>query len=271
MNKKRQLDIEKLADKARCDSNITDYGFQNIFEAANKIGYRVIRYPIGSDSFLGFALIKDAERIIFTNSSLILSREIFTIAHEIGHQKLHLSEQGITLIKDDDLSDRDEREVEANYFAACLLMPREKVVNFIRYELDDKSITNLSGLDIARIQTAFNVSYEMVLIRLSALGMLDDDAMDKLKLEKLENSATRLLSAINGNIDLCKPMEVKKVPAEYLEWVISNYNEKLIPMKSLEEALQYLDLKTEDITGLSEDSAEAEDNDSVDDLLRGMD
>lgn len=113
MNKKRQLLIEKIADEVRDECNITGYGFKNIFEAARKMSYRVIRYPIGSNAFLGFALIKDTERIIFSNSSLILSREIFSIAHEIGHQKLHLSEQGLTVIKDDDFNDRDEFECEA--------------------------------------------------------------------------------------------------------------------------------------------------------------
>ena len=117
MNKDRQLAIEKVTENVRDECNVTDYGFQNIFEAAEKIGYRIIRYPSGNDSFLGFALIKDTERIIFSNSSLILSREIFSVAHEIGHQKLHLSEQGRMLIRDDDFSDRDESEIEANYFS----------------------------------------------------------------------------------------------------------------------------------------------------------
>lgn len=267
MNKNRQLVIEKIAESVRDECSITDYGFQNIFEAAEKIGYRIIRYPIGYDAFLGFALIKDTERIIFSNSSLILSREIFSVAHEIGHQKLHLSEQGRTLIRDDDFTDRDELEIEANYFAACLLMPKEKVEKFIRLELNDKNINIWSGLDIARIQTAFNVSYDMVLIRLKELGILDDILMEKLKLEKMEKTASKLLDAINGNAGLCKPTEAKQVPAEFLEWVISNYNEKLIPMKSLELALNYVDLKAEDLDNLSE---EPEEDKSFDDLLRGM-
>ena len=237
MNKKKQRAIEKIAESVRDECNVTDYGLQNIFEAAEKIGYRVIRYPIGNDSFLGFALIKDTERIVFSNSSLILSREIFSVAHEIGHQKLHLSEMGRTIIRDDDFTDRDESEVEANYFAACLLMPVEKVEKFIRLELNEKEIAKWNGLDIARIQTAFNVSYDMALFRLKALGVLSEQLFEKLKLEKMEITTTKLLKAINGNVDLCKPTEAKKVPAEYLEWAISNYNEKLIPKKSLENAL----------------------------------
>lgn len=268
MNKKKQRAIEKIAESVRDECNVTDYGLQNIFEAAEKIGYRVIRYPIGNDSFLGFALIKDTERIVFSNSSLILSREIFSVAHEIGHQKLHLSEMGRTIIRDDDFTDRDESEVEANYFAACLLMPVEKVEKFIRLELNEKEIAKWNGLDIARIQTAFNVSYDMALFRLKALGVLSEQLFEKLKLEKMEITTTKLLKAINGNVDLCKPTEAKKVPAEYLEWAISNYNEKLIPKKSLENALSYVDLDAEDFENPAGDVA---DEDDLDDLLKEMD
>ena len=268
MNKKKQRAIEKIAESVRDECNVTDYGLQNIFEAAEKIGYRVIRYPIGNDSFLGFALIKDTERIVFSNSSLILSREIFSVAHEIGHQKLHLSEMGRTIIRDDDFTDRDESEVEANYFAACLLMPVEKVEKFIRLELNEKEIAKWNGLDIARIQTAFNVSYDMALFRLKALGVLSEQLFEKLKLEKMEITTTKLLKAINGNVDLCKPTEAKKVPAEYLEWAISNYNDKLIPKKSLENALSYVDLDAEDFENPAGDVA---DEDDLDDLLKEMD
>lgn len=268
MNKYKQLDIEKNAENVRDECNITDYGFKDIFEASEKLGYRTIRYPIGDEAFLGFALIKDSERINFSNSSLILSREIFSIAHEIGHQRLHLSEEGRTLIKDDDFNDRDELEVEANNFAACLLMPIEKVEKFIRLELRGKSIENWNGLDIARIQTAFNASYDMVLIRLKVLGILNESIIEKLRQEKIEQSATKLLNVIGGNTDLCKATELKKVPAEFLEWVISNYKEKLIPKKSLETALKYVDLSAEDF---DLDDNKQDEVESLDDLVRGMD
>ncbi|MEA4846516.1 MAG: ImmA/IrrE family metallo-endopeptidase [Clostridiaceae bacterium] len=268
MNKSRQLIIEKNTENVRVECNVTDYGFKDIFEASEKLGYRTIRYPVGAEAFLGFALIKDSERIVFSNSSLILSREIFSVAHEIGHQRLHLSEQGRTLIKDDDFNDRDELEVEANYFAACLLMPMDKVEKFIRLELKDKNIENWNGLDIARIQSVFNVSYDMVLIRLKALKILGDAIIEKLKMEKIEQTASKLLNVIGGNTELCKTTEVKKIPAEFLEWVISNYNEKLIPRKSLEAALRYVDLNADDVNINDHQQHEEE---SFDDLLRGMD
>ncbi len=247
MNKSRQIEIERNAENVRDECNVTDYGFKDIFEASEKLGYRTIRYPITAEAFLGFAMIKDSERIIFSNSSIILSREIFSVAHEIGHQRLHLSEKGRMLIKDDDFFDRDESEIEANYFAACLLMPREKIEKFVRLELKDKDVTNWDGLEIAKIQTVFNVSYDMALIRLRSLNILNDAIIKKLKIDKIEQTASKLLNVIGGNTDLCKATEVKKVPAEFLEWVITNYNEKLIPKTSLVTALSYLDLSLEDI------------------------
>ena len=79
----------------------------------------------------------------------------------------------------------------------------------------------------------------------------------------------RLLNAINGNVDLCKAMEVKVIPEEYLEWVISNYNEKLIPIQSLETALNYVDLTADDVKNLIED--EFDDEESLEDLIGRMD
>jgi Zn-dependent peptidase ImmA (M78 family) len=267
MNRKRQLDIERLAESVRDECKVTDYGFQNIFEATEKAGYRVIRYPIGSDGFLGFAMLKETEKIIFSNSSQILSREIFSIAHEIGHQKLHLSETEKPVIKDDDFNDRDDNEIEANYFAACLLMPYEKVEKYIRLELNEKKTDKFNGLDIARIQTAFNVSYDMVLVRLKALNIITEAKFNELKLEKTTKTAAKLLNAINGNSDLCRAAEARKIPAEYLEWVISNYHEKLIPKKSLEKALNYLDLDADDF----EEQPDSENiEEGFDDLFRRM-
>ena len=108
----------------------------------------------------------------------------------------------------------------------------------------------------------------MALIRLKALNTIDDVVYEKLKMEKTKQTASKLLSVISGNVDLCKKTEAKKVPAEYLEWVISNYNDKLIPKESLETALEYIGLTADDVAIIDENS---DDEESFDDLLRGMD
>ncbi|ACB86067.1 ImmA/IrrE family metallo-endopeptidase [Natranaerobius thermophilus] len=271
MDKSRRLEIEKLVDNVRNESNVTDYGFENIFDALEKLGVKVIRYPIGKYALLGFSLVKDTDKIIFTNSSSILSREIFTAAHELGHQKLHLSEHGITMIKDNDLEERYESETEANYFAACLLMPDDKVNKFMKLVLNDKPPHLWTGWDIARIQTTFNVSYDMVLYRLKFLGILNESLLNKLYSEKAEKTATRLLTAISGNSDLCKAAEKIKIPDEFLEWVITNYHNKLISEESARKALSYVKVNLDDLVFVDEqEQLQEKEKEELDDLIGRM-
>ena len=57
-----------------------------------RVGYKLLRYPLGENADLGFSVKKDNDTIIFTNSCIRLSREIFTLAHEIGHILFHLKD-----------------------------------------------------------------------------------------------------------------------------------------------------------------------------------
>lgn len=246
MNEKRMIAIEKIAENVRKDCQNNDYGVQNVFECVKKLEYRIIRYPFSQDAFLGLAMIKEGERIVISNSSQILSREIFTIAHEIGHHQLHIEENGINIIQDNRFMEKDTLEVEADYFAACYLMPREKVINYIRLELESKPIEKWNGLEIAKLQTTFNVSYDMVLNRLESLEIINENMKARLHNDKIEHTVTTLLGIIDGNVDLCKKSEVIKIPSEFIEWVISNYKDKLIPFNSLEFALNKIGLKAED-------------------------
>ena len=124
---KREIRIK--ADSFREKCKISRYGIMDLFKECERCGYKLIRYPLGDNADLGFAAKKDEDIIIFTNSSSRLSREIFTLAHEIGHVVLHFGD-GSSFI-DDSITiagkSTDEKEQEANYFAACLLMPADDV------------------------------------------------------------------------------------------------------------------------------------------------
>lgn len=268
MSSSRFIEIEKIANSVRpncvCGS---DYGISNIFESAEQLGYKLIRYPLGENDILGSAERRGDDKIIFSNSTVILAREIFTVAHEIGHHELHLSDDCI-LIKDPDFLERDIRETEANYFSACLLMPEEKVKSFVRLELENKPADKWTALDIAKIQTAFNVSFDMALARLNHICILPQPIVDMLKSEKSQTSVTALLKIINGTTNLCRPTLAKKVPAEFLEWVLYNYREKLIPKQTLEKAFQYFDSSIADV--LVEDDNNAPQEDDLDALIGSL-
>lgn len=269
MSSLRFIEIEKIANSIRPNCVCgTDYGISNVFESAEQLGYKLIRYPLGENDILGSAERRGNDKIIFSNSSVILAREIFTVAHEIGHHELHLSDDCI-LIKDPDFLERDIREIEANYFSACLLMPEEQAKSFVRLELENKPADKWTALDIAKIQTVFNVSFDMALARLNRISILPQPTVDVLKSEKSQTSVTTLLKIINGSTDLCHPSLAKKVPAEFLEWVLYNYQEKLIPKKTLEKALQYFDSSITDV--LIDDDNDSLPDDDLDALIGGLD
>jgi len=138
----------------------------------------------------------------------------------------------------------------------------------VRLELENKPADKWAALDIAKIQTAFNVSFDMALVRLNHISILPQPIVDMLKSEKSQTSVTALLKIINGTTDLCRPTLAKKVPAEFLEWVLYNYHEKLIPKQTLEKALQYFDSSIADV--LVEDDNNAPQEDDLDALIGGL-
>jgi len=99
----------------------------------------------------GMVVRKDNAVTIAVNNTQNKRRQRFTLAHELGHSLLH---EGTPVRFDRDFrvnlrSDRsslavDPEEIEANFFAANLLMPREMLIrdlggNYI--DLDDARAT----------------------------------------------------------------------------------------------------------------------------------
>jgi Zn-dependent peptidase ImmA (M78 family) len=120
----------------------------------------------------GFAYQKSGNRFIGINSSEIGRRKRFTIAHELGHLFLHKQDAvnydpAIMYFRDTHSSEgTDTKEIEANAFAAELLMPEDEV---------RKLIVERGGLDmedtsaIEELANRFDVSHLAMTIRLTNL------------------------------------------------------------------------------------------------------
>ena len=175
---------------------------------------------------MGFAVKKDNDIVIFTNSCSRLSREIFTLAHEIGHVILHLNDESSFIDDSITINGRstDEKEQEANYFAACLLMPADDVGRFIDLGIQDFGEKGLSAMDIARIMSEFNVSFDMALNRLESLDIIDLNQKLCLDNERTMKKVGNLLRSVGGNAKLNEPSNVIDIPYEYIDYVIYNYN-----------------------------------------------
>jgi len=117
----------------------------------------------------------DETAVIGVNSLDAPNRQRFTIAHEIGHLLLHKDEtfhvdekSPIGLRNDKSSMATDEKEIEANQFAAELLMPRDFL---------DKDLGGLpDGIEadeaINKLAQRYQVSVQAMTVRLTALKVL---------------------------------------------------------------------------------------------------
>ena len=68
MLEERRKRIRIQADSFREKCKISRYGIIDLFKDCERSGYKLIRYPIGENADLGFAVRKDEDIVIFTNS-----------------------------------------------------------------------------------------------------------------------------------------------------------------------------------------------------------
>jgi Zn-dependent peptidase ImmA (M78 family) len=136
-----------------------------------------VRYePLAGDQLSGMVhRRKDGRAVIGVNSLDPPTRRRFTIAHEIGHLILHKNEQfhvdekfPIGLRNEVSSLAVDEKEIEANQFAAELLMPSDLIAKDIE-ELPSDIETEDA---ISRLARHYQVSIQAMTIRLSTLGIL---------------------------------------------------------------------------------------------------
>lgn len=239
INKRRRKEIEELANNTRYLAGVYSLGINDIFDVCQALNYYYLRYPL-NDGVLGAVMKNDGQYIIYSNTSEIYSREIFTVAHELGHIQLgHLENNNSRIIENfNSINSDDENEKEANLFAACLLMPEEKVSSAIK----QNEIRVFSTLDIVRLQSVFNTSFDSTINRLKYLGLINECKYDELKKLKNECKIGAILKSIGNDVGLCNHSNVKSISMDYFKWLEFNYSNQFIPKDTVEKALGYLDI-----------------------------
>lgn len=139
---------------------------------AKGLGANLVIDELDSD-VSGFLLREGDSTTIAINRFHHSNRRRFTIAHECGHLLLH-KDLGDRLWIDKAYLFRDSRsstgemneEIEANRFAAALLMPKQLVTE----NLPD--IKRVTDIDIFNLALRFEVSEQAMTLRLAALGLI---------------------------------------------------------------------------------------------------
>lgn len=172
------------AAKERAEQLLREYGVEHppvdVRSIAERQGIQVLFNEL-EDEISGFIVKKGAATAIGVNAAHHSNRQRFTLAHELGHYRLHIapSENSTAVYVDAEntqvhfraeLSNvvPDEREVEANTFAAALLMPAE----FVMHDMRDKAISVHDESAIRQLARKYGVSAQALTIRLVELGLI---------------------------------------------------------------------------------------------------
>lgn len=173
--------IEKVTTEILLEQSIKDLPIP-VEEIAVKRGLEIKAYDLG-ENVSGALVIVDGKGTIGYNPSESKVRQRFTVAHELGHYELHKHEKGLFVDKDFKVLFRDgnsskgeiRNELEANAFAAALLMPEKfliREINKRNFDLSDES-------DLKELAKLFSVSVSAMTFRIANLNLFAKLRMDQ--------------------------------------------------------------------------------------------
>jgi Zn-dependent peptidase ImmA (M78 family) len=165
--------IESLAETTRIQSGFTSIPV-NVEAIAPRHNAHVVLENFSED-ISGILVRKGDTAMIAVNASDSPLRRRFTVAHELGH--LVLSHKGEIFVDKHVVNKRassgqfvDPQEIEANQFAASLLMPREELVEHFG-ELVERHRNPVIITEL--LASTFKVSRAAMGIRLVNLGLME--------------------------------------------------------------------------------------------------
>jgi len=162
----RQKEIHSIVEDVRIKTAFS-YPEKNIVDLANDLGVSVFEEDFPLHPSVNAMLVYADEKnnnlpTIYLKKDLPDTRKRFTLAHELGHYLLH-KKDGIKFRLDDfdysDESNNSLEETEANYFAACILVPELELRKLLRFFEDDVNV----------IAEYFGVSKEVIQNRIAWL------------------------------------------------------------------------------------------------------
>lgn len=119
---------------------------------------RIFEDDFGGDASVRGVIYKKSEEYkiptIVIQSNLTPGVKTFALAHEFGHYILdHPGSQNYLFDKIEyDGSNRQQREAEAQYFAATLLMPKDKFLWLANAMTDDEALARRFGVSVAAVK-----------------------------------------------------------------------------------------------------------------------
>jgi len=166
----KNLDIAAHADRVLAKAKVSTPPVP-VLAIVKSFGILVRFGPLPED-LSGFLMHEDGRTIIGVNSRQTKPRQTFTLAHELGHFVLHPSanfvDHHLIYFRDSRSAEAiDIREIQANEFAADLLMPER----FISPHLKGRTVDLEDDVFLAGLAKRFGVSSQALTFRLLNLNL----------------------------------------------------------------------------------------------------
>jgi Zn-dependent peptidase ImmA (M78 family)/DNA-binding XRE family transcriptional regulator len=163
----RSTDPVSAAEDARSRLNINDPSLiRDICGLVEDSGIKIYLSKTGFKKYFGLSVsLEDGGPAICVKvgDDVSVERQIFTVAHEMGHLLLHRNSY-----KKDEIKEIDREEKEADKFASNFLMPQSV------FEKEWQSARGLHLVNrVLHVKRIFRVSYMTVLLRLIDCGLAD--------------------------------------------------------------------------------------------------
>lgn len=196
-NEKRIIEI---ATRFRHRLGLGEAPILNLFESVEEIGLKVIRQPIPIEGFFGLSAcsVDRGAFVLINNHEITIERQLFTLAHEIGHLIFHRGEYQDTLVTVETKEEETARENVANYFANHLLISQ------VEFDQMYDIMPN-----IVKLKQHFRVSYQVILTRLAQMKVIDY-AKEKAKICAIYKK--RHGSSLSNSIELPPALDPSNFP-----------------------------------------------------------
>ena len=136
-----------------------------------------IKYMDETKTLLGMYQVILKNRYIFIPNNLGSLKDT-VLAHEIGHDQLHREEslKGVTFHESRVFNPVNVFEIEANIFAAHLLIPDDDLLNMMKYAESDRDLAVGLGVDINLLNLKISELVKLNIIDLKNIFPISPDS-----------------------------------------------------------------------------------------------
>ena len=190
MRKSDKMQLELLALKFRQEQGVKFDEPVSIHQMLRNKNVVASFQPL-SEGFEGMAIKipnkeQEARLFMLVNTSSVYSRQRFTACHELYHL-LYQENFSVSYDTDNDNGKKSIEEQSADYFARCLLLPRDGVLSLIPEEERRRDAISLAT--ILKIEQNFRCSRACLLYKLKEMDFISDAVYGALQHDVIRGAA----------------------------------------------------------------------------------